>query len=28
MAGNPTEVFIDIYVESFGNVKEVNMVRD
>ena len=25
--GKPTEVFLDIYVESFGNIKEVNMVR-
>ena len=26
--GKPTEVFIDIYVESFGNIMEMNMVRD
>lgn len=24
--GKPTEVSLDIYVESFGNIKEVNMV--
>ncbi|XP_078347208.1 gamma-aminobutyric acid receptor subunit gamma-4-like isoform X3 [Oculina patagonica] len=24
-SGKPTEVFLDIYVESFGNIKEVNM---
>ena len=24
--GKPTEVFLDLYVESFGNIKEVNMV--
>lgn len=27
IVGKPTEVFLDIYVESFGNIKEVNMVR-
>ena len=27
MIGKPTEVFLDLYVETFGNIKEVNMVR-